>query len=79
MEWDKPVKEVPPFNADGAKAVVEHPARPAQPCAQDPIPAPAPPPAWSQDIRAYYHAAAEEKVPQDFVDLMAQIAKQIQK
>jgi hypothetical protein len=27
----------------------------------------------------YYHAAAEEPVPPDFMDLMAQIAKQIKK
>nr|WP_246404532.1 NepR family anti-sigma factor [Novosphingobium sediminicola] len=77
MEWDKPVKEVPPFNADGAKAVVEIPA--PSPSVSPQASTTAPPPAWSQDIRAYYHAAAEEPVPQDFVDLMAQIAKQIEK
>lgn len=63
MEWDKPVKEVPPTTALGAKTDPERP----------------PTPAWSEDIRAYYHAAAEEPVPQDFSDLMAQIAKQIGK
>jgi hypothetical protein len=65
MEWNKPVKEVPPTNASGANPAPQIPQ--------------ANQPAWGEDIRAYYHAAAEEPVPQDFVDLMAQIAKQIGK
>jgi hypothetical protein len=32
---------------------------------------------WNKDIRAYYDAVVEEPVPQDFVELLAQIAKDI--
>lgn len=70
MEWDQPVKEVPPSSAP---ARIASGTRPESELPQDGRPS------WSEDIRAYYHAAAEEPVPQDFVDLMAQIAKQIGK
>jgi hypothetical protein len=69
MDWDKPVKEVPPsspplssVNGSGPQSELPQAGKPA----------------WSEDIRAYYHAAAEP-VPPDFMDLMAQIAKQIKK
>lgn len=36
-----------------------------------------PDPEWNKDIRAYYDAVVEEPVPQEFVDLLQQIAKDI--
>lgn len=36
-----------------------------------------PDPDWNKDIRAYYDAVVEEPVPQEFVDLLQQIAKDI--
>lgn len=36
-----------------------------------------PDPEWNKDIRAYYDAVVEEPVPQEFVDLLDQIAKDI--
>lgn len=36
-----------------------------------------PEPEWNKDIRAYYDAVVDEPVPQEFVDLLAQIAKDI--
>lgn len=36
-----------------------------------------PDPEWNKDIRAYYDAVVEEPVPQEFVDLLAEIAKDI--
>lgn len=36
-----------------------------------------PDPVWNADIRAYYDAVVEEPVPQEFVDLLAEIAKDI--
>lgn len=36
-----------------------------------------PDPAWNKDIRAYYEAVVEEPVPQEFIDLLTQIAKDI--
>jgi len=70
MEWDQPVKEVPPSSAPARSASG---AKPESELPQ------AGKPMWSEDIRAYYHAAAAEPVPDDFVDLMAQIARQIRK
>ncbi len=32
---------------------------------------------WNKDIRAYYDAVVEEPVPQEFLDLLAQIASDI--
>ncbi len=36
-----------------------------------------PDPEWNKDIRAYYEAVVEEPVPQEFVDLLQQIANDI--
>lgn len=63
MEWDKPVKEAPPSTTQGPTPEPDFPQ--------------AGKPAWSEDIKAYYQAAAQEPVPPEFLDLMAQIAKQI--
>lgn len=76
MEWDKPVKDVSPSSASQAAAngrpdAHANKADPGLPQAGQPV--------WSDDIRAYYQAAAEEPIPQDFVDLMARIADQIKK
>lgn len=79
MEWDQPVKEVSPSTANqpAAEQADAHAAPSASASSQ--AGAQAGLPMWSEDIRAYYQAAAQEPIPQDFVDLMAQIAKQIQK
>jgi hypothetical protein len=36
-----------------------------------------PDPEWNKDIRAYYDAVVNEPVPQEFVDLLQQISKEI--
>ncbi|WDF73095.1 NepR family anti-sigma factor [Novosphingobium sp. KACC 22771] len=63
------MKEVPPSSST-------HPANTAGRRSEADVPETGKP-AWSDDIRSYYQAAAQEPVPQDFMDLMAQIAKQI--
>lgn len=68
MEWDKPVKEAPPSTTQGPTPEPDFPQVVGPQAGK---------PAWSEDIKAYYQAAAQEPVPPEFLDLMAQIAKQI--